>query len=289
MGVILMEKVQKIKKNKILFICSILLGVLFTILQICLIIFYSQNGSIYISLFSILNIIIYIVIFLCVLPVFLNYKNCLTKITALIFHNENLQVLYDNVRAFKHDFANILQGIGGYLSLKNYSGLNDYFSGLVRDFGEINNLSVLNPDVINNPAIYNIIVSKYKLANSFGISMNLEVLLDLNKINLSSYELTRVLGILLNNAIEASKECDDKIINVIFRKNGNRNEIVIENTYKNKYIDIDRIFEKNYSTKKGNSGIGLWKVHQILSKNTNLDLFTSIQNNIFKQQLEVFY
>ena len=101
--------------------------------------------------------------------------------------------------------------------------------------------------------------------------------------------ITRVLGILLNNAIEASKECDDKIINVIFRKNGNRNEIVIENTYKNKYIDIDRIFEKNYSTKKGNSGIGLWEVKKILKKHKNLNLYTSKNNKFFSQQFEIYY
>ena len=48
------------------------------------------------------------------------------------------------------------------------------------------------------------------------------------------------------------------------------------------------IFEKKYSTKPGNSGLGLWEVRQILKKNNNLNLFTTKSNKLFKQQLEIY-
>ena len=67
-----------------------------------------------------------------------------------------------------------------------------------------------------------------------------------------------------------------------------RINIVVENTYINKNVDTNRIFEKNYSTKKGNSGLGLWKIQDILSKDTTLDLFTSKDEEMFKQQLEIY-
>ena len=63
---------------------------------------------------------------------------------------------------------------------------------------------------------------------------------------------------------------------------------MIENTYANKDIDTEKIFEKKYSTKEGNSGLGLWEVRQILKKNNNLNLFTTKNDRFFRQQLEMY-
>ena len=67
-----------------------------------------------------------------------------------------------------------------------------------------------------------------------------------------------------------------------------RQLLIVENTYKEKDIDTEKIFEKGYSTKEGNTGLGLWEVRQILLKNTNLNLFTSKDAKYFKQQLEIY-
>ena len=113
----------------------------------------------------------------------------------------------------------------------------------------------------------------------------------MNDLNIKIYEFTRVLGILMDNAIEAAKECDDKIINVTFRKDSRKHMqlLIIENTYTNKDVNTDKIFEKGYSTKKGNTGLGLWEVRQILKKNDNLNLFTTKNSEFFIQQFEIFY
>ena len=81
--------------------------------------------------------------------------------------------------------------------------------------------------------------------------MNFEVFLDLTTLNIKTYDLSRILGILLDNAIEASNKCEEKIINIIIRKDNksHRQLFVIENTYFDKNIDTDRIFEKGYTSK----------------------------------------
>ena len=113
----------------------------------------------------------------------------------------------------------------------------------------------------------------------------------MNDLHIKIYEFTRVLGILMDNAIEATSECENKIINVTFRKDSRRNMqlLIIENTYKDKDINTDKIFEKGFSTKKGNTGLGLWEVRQILKKNNNLNLFTTKTDEFFIQQFEIFY
>lgn len=154
----------------------------------------------------------------------------------------------------------------------------------------MNNLGALNSETINNPAIFILICSKYSKAMELGIEMNINVFLDLNSLNMKIYEFTRILGILLDNSIEAAKECNERIINIDIRKDSKRNRqlLIVENTYQDKNIDTEKIFEKKYSTKPGNSGLGLWEVRQILKRNQNLNLFTTKNDKFFKQQLEMY-
>ena len=100
-------------------------------------------------------------------------------------------------------------------------------------------------------------------------------------------------GILMDNAIEASSQCQDKMIHLTIRKDfkSPRQLLIIENTYADKAIDTEKIFEKGYTTKQDDSknhGLGLWKVRQILLKSTNLNLFTHKDDTYFKQQLEIY-
>lgn len=205
-------------------------------------------------------------------------------------YNKTLKNLNDNVRCFKHDFNNIIQALGGYIRVDDMEGLREYYKDIFKDCKSVNNLEILNQENFNNPAIYNIVNNKALMCRGLGIEMNISVLLDLNELKLPTYEISRILGILLDNAIEAARECENKIINLEFVFNSKKNMqlIKIENTYKEKDIDVDKIYEKGYSSKKGNTGLGLWKVRQIMKKHTNANLFTSKDETYFKQQLEMY-
>lgn len=134
------------------------------------------------------------------------------------------------------------------------------------------------------------LTSKYHESDSQNIKMNMTFLLDLSTLNMKIYDFARILGILLDNAIEASKECEEKIINIIFRNDtkNNRQLIIIENTYKNKNVDTEKIFEKGISEKENHTGLGLWEVRKIIKKNNNINLFTSKTDKFFSQQLEIY-
>jgi len=209
-------------------------------------------------------------------------------------YNKTLGILYDNIRCFKHDYNNTVQAIGGYISTNNMEGLKSYYNDLLDDCQKVNNLSLLNPEIINNPAIYSLLTDKYYKADELGIKINLDVFADLSTLNIKPYNLTKILGILLDNAVEASSKCENKIINITFRKDlkVNRNLIIIKNTYINKDVNTDMIFEKGYSSKTNednkNHGLGLWEVRKILKKSKNLNLFTTKDLEFFKQQLEIY-
>ncbi len=100
-------------------------------------------------------------------------------------------------------------------------------------------------------------------------------LLDLNTLKMKIYEFARILGILLDNAIDASNECNEKIINIMFRNDSKNNRQLI-------------IIEKGITGKNNHTGLGLWEVRKIIKKNNNINLYTSKTDKFFSQQLELY-
>ena len=283
------------RKNKVLFVINTLLGILAIGTQFYLIVFYSDKMPIYITITSILSLLAYFVISFYSLLSTDKLDTTTRDLEEAQLYNKTLTILHDSIRGFKHDFHNIVQSIGGYADRGDLEGLRVYYRQLLQDCGRTNNLTALNPEVINNPAIYNVLATKYHKADEIGVQINLGIFINLNEIekHMKIYEFTRILGILLDNAIEAAAECENKIIHVSFRKEQNRRRllVIIDNTYKNKDINVDKIYEKDFSTKskETNSGLGLLEVRQILKKNNNLNLFTTKSEEFFSQQFEIYY
>lgn len=283
------------KKNKTLFILNSILGIIAIATQIYLMAFYNNSMPIPVTLVSIASLLAYFFISIYNILSISKLNTTTRDLEEAQLYNKTLTILHDSIRGFKHDFHNIVQGIGGYADRGDLEGLKKYYKQLMLDCSRTNNLTTLNPEVINNPAIYNIMATKYHKADEIGVQINLGIFMDLNEIekHMKIYEFTRILGILLDNAIEAASECDEKVIHVSFRKEENRHRLlmIIENTYKNKDVDIDKIFEKDFSTKskKTNSGLGLWEVRQVLKKNNNLNLYTTKNEEFFSQQLEIYF
>ncbi len=283
-------EINNTKTRRLLIITSIL-GIILIADQLYLLTFYSASLPMIIMLLSMLGLVTYFFISLYSIFTASKLETTTANLEEAQLYNKTLQILHDNIRGFKHDFWNIVQGIGGYVDKNDMEGLKQYYSKLIEDCQQVNNLTALSPSVVNNPAIYNVLANKYHMADELGIKINLEVFMDLNELSINSYELTRIIGILMNNAIEASKECKEKVINVTFRKDKNRHMqlVIVENTYKDKNIDTEKIYEKGYSTKEGNTGLGLWEIRQIMKKHNNLNLYTTKTDDFFSQQFEIYY
>lgn len=280
----------KNSSNK-LFIINFLLGILAIATQSYLMTFYANLLPFPIIILSTISLITYFAISIYSLIKTSQLETTSQRLEETKLYNKTLELLYDNIRAFRHDFNNIIQAFGGYVDSNDMDGLRKYFKELNRECIDTNNLNALNPKTINNPAIYSILASKYYKADKYDIKINLEIFLDLNTLNMNTYQFTRILGILLDNAIEASMECEQKIINVAIRNDFKvkRQILVVENTYNlENEIDIENIFKKGVTSKSGNTGLGLWEIRQILHKNKNLNLFTSNDKEFFTQQLEIY-
>ena len=279
------------KKSKKLIIANLVFGLAYIILEIAITMKYLNILPLTYTFANFTILLLYFIITLYSISKIIKLQTATTQLESAEEYNKTLKILHDNVRGFKHDFDNIVTTIGGYINTNDMEGLKKYYVQLEEDCEKVNNLYILNPTSINNPGIYNLLTSKYHDATEKVIDVKIYFLLDLNDLHMKIYEFARILGILLDNAIEAAEQSKEKIINISFRKDdkNNRNIILIENSYKNKDVDIDTIFNKGFTEKENHSGIGLWEVRKIISKNNNVNLFTTKSDSLFKQQLEIYF
>lgn len=278
------------KKNKIILLSNTLIAIVAIFIQMYLIVFYYNSLPTFIIFINILSLMSYFFISTFSMVKTMKLEKVEEDLEQEKLYNKTLQILHDNIRAFKHDFANIVSGIGGYVDTNDMEGLRKYYKQLLQDCNQVSNLGSLNPEVINSPSVYSVLANKYYRADSLGIKINLESFIDFKNLHMGIYEFTRILGILMDNAIEAASECDNKLINVVIRNDvkQHRQLLIIENTYKEKDINLDKISEKGYSTKPNNTGLGLWEVDRIIKKHKNLARFTSKNEEFFKQQIEIY-
>ena len=279
------------KKQKKIIYANLCFGIFTILTQALITVYYIDNLPLIVTFLSFITMLVYFSISIYSLTRIMKLASTTQKLQNAEEYNKTLSILHDNVRGFKHDFDNIVTTIGGYVKTNDMEGLKKYYVQLEDDCQKVNNLYVLNPKLINNPGVYSLLTTKYNEAEEKGIKVNMSLLLDLSKLNMKIYDFTRILGILLDNAIDASSECEEKIMNIIFRDDANnhRQLIIVENTYNDKNVDTEKIFNKGFSGKENHTGLGLWEVRKILNKSKNLNLHTTKNEKYFSQQIEIYY
>ena len=275
------------KKTLFVLYMYIFVGFLVLCIQLFTTAFYLDIVPIFISTLNFVLLLLFLILsifsFTRVIQLSITQKN----LECAEEYNQSLEILYDKVKGFKHDLDNIVSALDGYIENNDMDGLKKYFNEFKKDCKVTNNLSIINPRIINNPGIYSLLNNKYFKATHSGVTFDIDFFLNLNTLDINMYQLSRILGILIDNAIEEAEKCDEKIVKISFiRENkNNRSIITVKNTYSNKDVDIEKIFEKGLSGKENHSGIGLWEVRKYIKKSKNLDLYTNKDSKYFKQEL----
>lgn len=279
------------KNSKFIITLNFILGFFTLGIQLAVTAFYTDVLPFMISILSFISLFAYFFISFYSFNRVMKLQITTQNLQNAENYNKTLSILYDNVKAFKHDFDNMIFTIGGFVNTNDIDGLRQYYASLERECQKVNNLALLNPTLINNSGIYSLLTAKYQKAHNSKVDIDLEFFFDLNKLHMPIYDFSRMLGILLDNAIEAASVSKEKVIKIMFRDSINSKVQIVEikNSYINKNIDTKNIFNKGITEKKNHLGMGLWEVNQIISKNNNINLFTENDNLYFTQRLEIYY
>lgn len=162
-------------------------------------------------------------------------------------HNKTLVGMVDGVRTLKHDYNNIMQALNGYVSTKQYDKLQNHINGVLEECNIVNSLAVIDPKIFNDPAIYGIVGSKFFLANEQNLPFEFDIVTNIAEIQFPMPDLSRILGILLDNAMEATKKAKKPLIRLEmkFDKRKCADVIRVVNTYDTSInIDLEAIYKK---------------------------------------------
>jgi len=200
--------------------------------------------------------------------------------------NQRLEVMVEGLKKFKHSYENTLASIDGYVISNDNEGLKNYLNEIIAENNKNEMINYFKLNFIKNPAITGLIISKMIYAENIGVELILKVRSEVNNIKMKPSHLCEILGILLDNAIEAAGESDEK---KVYFKIDESLEVVTFEIKNSTGVAPDRVkmFEKNWSTKGENRGYGLWIAKDIIGQYDNVILNTIADEKYVEQDLFV--
>lgn len=135
--------------------------------------------------------------------------------------------------------------------------------------------------------IKGLITTKIIQAQEKRIPISIEVPDEIDRISMNTVELSRIIGIIVDNAIEASENLEEPLINIAFIDNDESVTFIVMNKCSDDIPKIHELFEQGFSTKGDNRGLGLSTLKELTDSNENVLLDTVIENGYFVQKVEI--
>lgn len=199
------------------------------------------------------------------------------------------KIITDQGKA-NHEFKNQLMVIKGYAQM-NPDKLTEYIDSIVEDTKKaprsylISQLNKFPDGGIKGLLYYKLsVMDEEKIKYEFDIEPGVKRKLDSLSTNMYKH-ITKILGVLLDNAIDASKKSKNKKIIISVSQSKHSVDFAISNTYKGK-IDISKI-GSGYTTKGSGHGYGLRLVKDILNETHDLEVKNNIDNNYYNAILTI--
>jgi len=195
------------------------------------------------------------------------------------------------VSKMQHDIGNILSSMEGYLGNDDLQGLKEYFYTKVKaataDITD-NNLALARLANIKLPEIKAILAAKLSLAQSEGVDTNVEASDIVDHIAVDSIALVRMLGIIMDNAIEELVTIGTGQLMVACYVVGGGVTFIVQNTCRHDIKKLHELEQVGFSTKGAGRGRGLSNLAEIANDYPdNITLQTSIEGGNFTQKLRI--
>lgn len=172
--------------------------------------------------------------------------------------------MVENIRIRQHDFKNQLSAIYSmHLTAGSLEDLvkeqQEYCNHLVSE-SKYDGILTKCSDKILAGFLY----TKISEIESLGVEIDFEIVVSESEFELATYEIIEIIGILLDNAAEHEIDKTKKIYFKMTEEN-EKLHIVCRNI--SEYISMEnaqKFFQKNFSTKGQNRGLGLYHVRRLL-------------------------
>lgn len=192
----------------------------------------------------------------------LNSRRLLQQLDDMDQTIEAQEDLNVTLRAQRHDFLNHLQVVYSLMEMKEYKEANDYIE---RVYGSI--ASVGRVLRTANPAINALLQVKLGVCEKAGIRVTLDIHSAWKDLSIPGWEMCKVLGNLLDNAIDALQEVSDRHLTLTLTEDLKAFRFSVKNTGPMIPAKLQgSIFQPGITTKSAGHGMGLYIVRRTLQE-----------------------
>ena len=220
----------------------------------------------------------------------MKYKRKLQEIEAYYEYTLRIESINNEMRKFRHDYVNILTTLSDYIREDDMPGLRKYFNEHIvpmKDKLKTRSIKMNGIEKLKVREIKGLITTKIIQAQEKRIPISIEVPDEIDRISMNTVELSRIIGIIVDNAIEASENLEEPLINIAFIDNEESVTFIVMNKCSDDIPKIHELFEQGFSTKGDNRGLGLSTLKELTDSNENVLLDTVIENGYFVQKVEI--
>ncbi|WP_334340848.1 sensor histidine kinase [Companilactobacillus sp. HBUAS56275] len=212
------------------------------------------------------------------------------QINNLRSYTNQLDVDQKNMHKFKHDYRNIILSLEELTKSESNDELketlnklniysNDYFENTSMNFYK-------DLEYISNPYIKSLFISKFKEMKTLNIDYKFECKTEINQLKINIFDFVRLLGNIIDNAIEEVQNQRHGKIKITSINNDNQITFLIDNTIRNsEKTNISLMKNSGFTTKKKHEGLGLSNIEELKKQNSNLMINYQREDNYFHVQI----
>ena len=276
------------------FIISFVLAIAFIYFYIISQTNLQENNSLKFYAIIFVSVIVFLSLVILLLSAFalreMKYKRKLQEIEAYYEYTLRIESINNEMRKFRHDYVNILTTLSDYIREDDMPGLRKYFDEHIvpmKDKLKTRSIKMNGIEKLKVREIKGLITTKIIQAQEKRIPISIEVPDEIDRIDMNTVELSRIIGIIVDNAIEASENLEEPLINIAFIDNDESVTFIVMNKCSDDIPKIHELFEQGLSTKGDNRGLGLSTLKELTDSNENVLLDTVIENGYFVQKVEI--
>ncbi|WP_142382625.1 quorum-sensing sensor histidine kinase AgrC, partial [Staphylococcus succinus] len=282
---------------------KIYLSIVGTLLLIALLLLYSYVPNKIMSFADIKFVVVMYAVFIITIAILIitisfsiirqiQYKRNMQEIENYYKYTLQIENINNEMRKFRHDYVNILSTMSEFIRESDMDGLKKYFNEEIlpmQDSMQMNTIKINGIENLKVREIKGLLTTKILQAQEKSIRISIEVPEPIERIDMPIINLSRVIGIVLDNAIEASEKIeDDPLIRIAFIKDNDDSVMfIVMNKCEPNMPRIHTLFQENFSTKGKNRGLGLSTLKELTDATSNVLLDTTIDNDYFIQKVEI--
>lgn len=167
------------------------------------------------------------------------------------------------IRSQRHDFMIHVHTIYGLLAADQAAACKEYVEKLTEETRKSNEVIPLD-----NPAVSALLSEYLNIGERCKIKINYTIRYDLSQTVCTEFELNRIIGNMLQNAVDEVSQYDkeSRWIELLILKRAGRTVIKMTNPFLRDPDDLANVTEMNVTTKKQHEGLGLNNIERIVKK-----------------------